>query len=51
MWVMNFNSESSFMLGDRPMAGRLTERGATRTEDAQGAPTQSHMSPSILAYE
>ena len=26
-------------------------RGNTRAEDAQGTPTQSHVSPSILAYE
>ena len=26
-------------------------RGTTRAEDAQGKPTQSHISPSILAYE
>ena len=26
-------------------------RGATRANDAQGTPTQSHISPSIQAYE
>jgi len=26
-------------------------RGATRAEDAQGTPTQSYISPSILGYE
>ena len=26
-------------------------RGTARAEDAQGAPTQSHISPSILVYE
>ena len=26
-------------------------RGTTRAEDAQGIPTQSHISPSILVYE
>jgi len=26
-------------------------RGTTRTEDAQGTPTQSHISPSKLVYE
>jgi len=26
-------------------------RGTTRAEDAQGTPTQSHISPSILLYE
>jgi len=26
-------------------------RGAVRAEDAQGTPTQSHISPSILVYE
>ena len=29
----------------------LVGRGTTRAEDAQGIPTQSHESPSILAYE
>ena len=32
-------------------SGRLSGRGTTRTEDAQGTPTQSHMSTSILVYE
>jgi len=26
-------------------------RGAARAKDAQGTPTQSHISPSILVYE
>ena len=29
----------------------IAGRGATRAEDAQGTPTQSHISPSILVYE
>jgi len=29
----------------------LSGRGTTRTEDAQGTPTQSHISPSKLVYE
>ena len=29
----------------------LSGRGAARAEDAQGTPTQSHISPSILVYE
>jgi hypothetical protein len=29
----------------------LSGIGTTRAEDAQGTPTQSHISPSILAYE
>ena len=29
----------------------VTGRGATRAKDAQGTPTQSHISPSILVYE
>ena len=29
----------------------LAGRGAARAEDAQGTPTQSHISPSILVYE
>ena len=30
---------------------RVGGRGAARAEDAQGTPTQSHISPSILVYE
>ena len=30
---------------------RAVGRGTTRAEDAQGTPTQSHTSPSILVYE
>ena len=29
----------------------ISGRGAARAEDAQGTPTQSHISPSILVYE
>jgi len=29
----------------------VSGRGAARAEDAQGTPTQSHVSPSILVYE
>jgi len=29
----------------------LSGRGTVRAEDAQGTPTQSHTSPSILVYE
>ena len=29
----------------------LSRRGTTRAEDAQGTPTQSHISPSILVYD
>ena len=32
------------------MVGWL-DGGTTRAEDAQGTPTQSHLSPSILVYE
>ena len=32
-------------------SGLVTRRGTTRAEDAQGTPTQSHISPSILVYE
>jgi len=28
-----------------------SRRGTTRAEDAQGTPTQSHISPSIIVYE
>jgi len=34
-------------LGD----GLRVGRGAARADDAQGTPTQSHISPSILEYE
>ena len=30
---------------------RKTGRGTARAEDAQGTPTQSHISPSIQVYE
>ena len=33
------------------VSDRLSGRGTTRVEDAQGTPTQSHISPSILEYE
>ena len=36
-------------LGDRLRVG--SGRVAARAENAQGIPTQSHMSPSILVYE
>jgi hypothetical protein len=29
----------------------LSRRGAARAEDAQGTPSQSHISPSILVYD
>ena len=29
----------------------IAGRGTARAEDAQGTPTQSHVSPSILVYE
>ena len=29
----------------------ISGRGAARAEDSQGAPAQSHVSPSIQAYE
>ena len=29
----------------------LSGRGTTRAENAQGTPTQSHISPDILVYE
>ena len=35
---------------DHTLVGPLWE-GTTRAEDAQGTPTQSHVSPSILVYE
>jgi len=36
---------------DRLRVGWLNGRGTARAEDAQGTPTQSHISPSILVYE
>ena len=35
------------LLGSTDLSGR----GTTIAEDAQGTPTQSHISPSILVYE
>jgi len=34
-----------------PVASNLSGRGTTRAEDAQGTPTQRHISPSILVYK
>jgi len=34
-----------------PSEEGTTGRGAARADDAQGTPTQSHISPSILVYE
>ena len=42
-----FNGFSFIGMSSRDLSGR----GAARAEDAQGTPTQSHKSPSILAYE
>ena len=33
------------------LVGSTDWRGTTRAEDAQGTPTQSHISPNILVYE
>jgi len=35
----------------KTVKARISGRGATRAEDAQGTPTPSHLSPSILVYE
>ena len=41
-----------YLLMDVLREGRLISgRGTTRAEDAQGTPTQSHISPSVLVYE
>jgi len=40
-WLNGFSSITSTGAG----------RGTARAEDAQGTPTQSHISPSILVYE
>jgi len=48
--------EKGALLGERrfptmrPKGGRLRV-GTARAEDAQGTPTESHISPSILVYE
>jgi len=36
---------------DSGLVGSTVGRGTTRAEDAQGTPTQSHISPSILVCE
>jgi len=36
---------------DKKVESQETGRGTTRAEDAQGTPTQSHISPSVLVYE
>jgi len=46
--VGSTNFHSSHPQGHEP---EHSERGTTRAEDAQGTPTQSHISPSILVYE
>jgi len=49
-----FGSTVDFQATDRRRVGWLTGfsgRGTTRAEDAQGTPSQSHISPSILVYE
>ena len=38
-------------VGDEGSEFRFSGRGAARAEDAQGTPTHSHISPSILVYE
>jgi len=45
--VVWFCAGDDFRKGDRLRAGR----GTTRAKDAQGTPTQSHISTSILVYE
>jgi len=39
------------LANDRLRVGWLSGRGTTRAEDAQGTPTQRHVSPRILVYE
>ena len=36
---------------DAGLVGSISGRGAARAKDAEGTPTQSHISPSILVYE
>ena len=36
---------------DSGLVGSIAGRGAARAEDAQGTPTQSRISPSILVHE
>ena len=47
------NVQSGTALDNRFRVGwlNLSGRGDTRAEDAQGTPTRSHLSPSILVYE
>jgi len=42
---------SSHPQGHAPEHHAFSGRGTTRAEDAQGTPTQSHISPSILVNE
>ena len=46
-----FSRLSSFVVIDSGLVGSTDFHSTTRAEDAQGAPTQSHISPSILVYE
>ena len=48
------SANSALYFSDRLRVGWLNGvvgRGTARAEDAQGTPTQSHISPSILVYE
>ena len=46
-WLLKPHTARKILLIDSGLVGR----GATRAEDAQGTPTQSHISPSILVYK
>ena len=49
-WSTQRSTRGNMAKSDHLSVG-LSGRGTTRAEDAQGTPTQSHMSPSILVYE
>ena len=55
-WVLGFGSRVGAEVqgtgaGPPGSIPGIYGRGAARAEDAQGTPTQSHISPSILVYE
>ena len=53
-WLQEQGNGSKYEAGvtlEGPFVGTDSGRGTTRAEDAQGTPTQSHISLSILVYE
>ena len=47
-WRTQSRRTRTLRLRPKDLLGPVTGRGSARAEDAQGTPTQSHISPSIL---